>query len=228
MDINKGDLESCNSKSNVAIIDDHQLVLEALKMMLNSLTNIVKSTSTFLCYKDLKVYLELNEVDILITDLHMPDKSGIEILTELKKDKPSLKIILLTMAEEPSLIREAITSGVDAYLLKKTSREELTEAIRRVSEGKRYFSSDVIAELAVGNTDHEQVRQYKTNMKLTSRELEILNLIAKEFSTQQIAEVLFISENTVESHRSNLMRKLGVKSAIGMVKYAIKHGLTES
>jgi DNA-binding NarL/FixJ family response regulator len=129
------------------------------------------------------------------------------------------------MAEDAGHIRDAIKAGVNGYILKKTGKEELQKAINKILEGKKYYSEAVIDELAATAGDDLNDAQPETIEHLTAREIEILKLISKEKSTAEIAEELFISVSTVETHRANLMKKLSVKSAIGMVKFALKHQL---
>ncbi|WP_435357818.1 LuxR C-terminal-related transcriptional regulator [Emticicia sp. SJ17W-69] len=139
----------------------------------------------------------------------------------------NLKILLLTMAEDARHIREALRAGVHGYILKKTGKEELHTAILKLMDGKKYYSEAVIEELAATAVEDYNDARPETIEHLTAREIEILKLITQEQSTAEIAEKLFISISTVETHRANLMKKLNVKSAIGMVKFAIKHGLVD-
>lgn len=131
------------------------------------------------------------------------------------------------MAEDAPHIREAIKAGVSGYLLKKTNKEELTLAIGQIMAGKKFFSQDVIDELTANADDDGNNANPATIQHLTEREIEILKLIALEYSSNEIAEKLFITISTVETHRRNLFQKLNVKSAIGLTKYALKHGLVE-
>lgn len=206
------------------LVDDHQIILDSLSFMFSAIPNI-KIVGTISESKNVISYLENNEVDILVTDFNMPYLSGIDLTLQIKAFNPNVKVLLLTMVEDAIHIREAIKAGVNGYVLKKTGKDELEKAILTIYEGKKYFSEAVIAELAA-NTDNDQNNAKPENiLHLTSREIEILKLIAKELPSNQIAEKLFISMATVETHRRNLMHKLGVKTSIGMVKYAINHGL---
>lgn len=214
-------------KIRIVLIDDHQVVLDALELLFDSIEDF-EVVRCFSNSSEAKVFLAEKEVDLVVCDLSMPECTGIEIALWLKQHKPNIKILLLTMIEEASQIREAIKAGISGYVLKKSGKEELERAVRTIVSGKKYFSEDVVSELAhnfdedFNNTDPSLIEN------LTPRELEVLRLVAMELNTKEIAEKLFVSVPTVETHRSNLMRKLNVKSAIGMTKYALKHGLIES
>ncbi len=212
--------------TKLLLIDDHQVLLDSLKLLFRSITN-VEVVGVINDSREVKRFLENHEVDILVSDLHMPYFSGIDLTLQLRKSHPNLRILLLTMAEDALHIREAIRAGVHGYVLKKTGKEELEKAILKLMEGKKYYSEAVIDEIAASAEDDLNDAQPETIEHLTVREIEILKHITLEKSTSEIAEILFISISTVETHRANLMKKLNVKSAIGMVKYAIKHGLME-
>ncbi len=212
--------------TKLLLIDDHQVLLDSLKLLFRSITN-VEVVGVINDSREVKRFLENHEVDILVSDLHMPYFSGIDLTLQLRKSHPNLRILLLTMAEDALHIREAIRAGVHGYVLKKTGKEELEKEILKLMEGKKYYSEAVIDEIAASAEDDLNDAQPETIEHLTVREIEILKHITLEKSTSEIAEILFISISTVETHRANLMKKLNVKSAIGMVKYAIKHGLME-
>ena len=208
------------------IVDDHQIVLDSLRMLFDTIENI-SVLMTFTDSRNVLAYLENHDVDIVISDLHMPHLSGIDLTLVLRARFPSLKILLLTMAEDAIHIREAIKAGINGYILKKSGREELEKAIYTLMTGCKYYSEAVIEELSFSATDDLNDSQPNTILHLTSREIEVIKLIANEFSTNEIAKVLCISMPTVESHRRNLMQKLNVKSIAGVVKYAMRHGLVK-
>lgn len=210
----------------ILLVDDHQIILDSLKLLFKSIENI-EIVDTLNDSRLVKQVLEKEEVDIVLSDLHMPNFNGIDIALMLKKDFPKVKIILLTMAEDALNIKDALRAGVHGYILKKANKDELEMAIVKIAAGKKYYSEAVIDELT-NSSDEEMLIVKPENLEqLTQRELEVLKLIAMEFSTSEIANKLFVSVATVETHRSNLMRKLHVKSAIGMVKYALKHGFVD-
>ena len=210
----------------IVLIDDHQVVLYGLNLLFKSIEN-VEVVGILNDSRKLRAFLETEPVDIVVSDLHMPNLSGIDLTLMLRKDFPHIKVLLLTMAEDAYHIREALRAGVHGYVLKHTTREELEKAVEKLMEGKKYYSEAVVDELASCPDDDYNNARPETIEHLTTRELEILKLVTMEHSTSEIAEKLFISVATVETHRGNLMKKLGVKSAIGMAKFALKHGLVD-
>ena len=212
--------------TKILLIDDHQVILESLKLLFRSIEN-VEVVGTLNDSRLVHAFLENNAVDLVISDFHIPHLSGVDLTLQIRKNHSHIKVMLLTMAEDAPHIREAIKAGVSGYLLKKTNKEELTLAIGQIMAGKRFFSQDVIDELTATADDDGNNANPATIQHLTEREIEILKLIALEYSSNEIAEKLFITISTVETHRRNLFQKLNVKSAIGLTKYALKHGLVE-
>jgi DNA-binding NarL/FixJ family response regulator len=210
--------------TKILLIDDHQVVLQSLKLLFQSIEG-VEVVGMLNDSRKVAQFLESQEVDLLVSDLHMPYLSGIDLTLQLRRDYPNIKILLLTMAEDAQHIREALKAGVHGYVLKRSDKEELEKAIERIMSGKRFYSEEVIDELAENPEDDYNNARPETIERLTPREIEVLGLITQEKSTNEIAEMLFVSVPTIETHRANLMKKLNVKSAIGMVKFAIKHGI---
>jgi DNA-binding NarL/FixJ family response regulator len=213
--------------TRLLLVDDHQIILDSLSLLFSSIPNI-EIAGIVNESRKVKTFLENNEVDIVITDLNMPQMSGIDLTLQIKEFFPKVKVLLLTMVEDAPHIREAIKAGVNGYVLKKAGKDELEKAILSIIAGKKYYSEAVIDELAA-TKDEEDLNeaQPETMLHLTSREIEILKLVAQELPSNKIGEMLFISMATVETHRRNLMQKLGSKTSIGLVKYAIKHGLID-
>lgn len=214
-----------SGKAKVLLIDDHHIVLESLSLLLSSFDGMTVSGA----YSDGREAIEYyrnNGADIIITDMRMPIMNGVEICAEVRKIDPQVKVLMLTMVEDAKQIREAIKIGVNGYVLKMADADELLLAIKTVLDGKRYFSDEVVIELAVGK-DETLTTKPGSFAKLTLRELEILRLVGKEMSTNEIAEKLFISVPTVETHRRNLMQKIGAKSVVGMILFAVKHELLD-
>ncbi|HEV7380307.1 MAG TPA: response regulator transcription factor [Dyadobacter sp.] len=211
--------------SRVLLIDDHQIVLDSLSLLLSSFEGLSIAGAYTDGRQALQYYKEYG-ADIVITDMRMPEFSGVEVCEAIRRYDPEVKVIMLTMVEDVKQIREAIKAGVNGYVLKMADADELSLAIRTVLDGRRYYSDDVVIELAVGK-DESLTTKPGTFAKLTLRELEILRLVGKEMSTNEIAEKLFISVPTVETHRRNLMQKIGAKSVVGMVLFAVKHDLLD-
>lgn len=206
--------------ARLLLVDDHQLILDSLQTLFASIigVQVVGTASDSRRVADL---LARTETDVLLCDLHMPHLSGIDLALQLRKTHPMVKVLLLTMAEDAKTIREAVRAGAAGYVLKRAGRDELEKAVTTVMKGQRYFSSEVMEQLA----QLEETGEQNPLAALTGREVDVLKLIADENPTHQIAEKLFISVPTVETHRRHLMQKLGVKSVVGMVKFAMKHGL---
>jgi len=212
-------------KARVVLIDDHQIVLDSLSWLLASFDHIEVVGKYTDGNAALKFYRE-EGADLLITDLRMPLMNGIDLCTEARKINPEAKVLMLTMIEDAKEIREAVKVGVNGYVLKVADASELFLAIRTVLSGKKYYSDEVVIELALGK-DENMTTKPGTFAKLTLRELEILRLVGKEMSTNEIAEKLFISVPTVETHRRNLMQKIGAKSVVGLVLFAVKYDLLD-
>ena len=204
------------------LVDDHKIVLESLSLLLSgnpSLTVVGMVESGSLALR----FLRENEVDVLITDLRMPEMTGIELCLKAKQMLPDLKILILTMVDDPVQIREAIAAGTNGYVLKNTDAAELFHAIRILNAGKKFFSEHVVFGLA-DMLEQERGAEIPDEIsRLTTRELEVLHLIAQEYSTSEIATKLFISVPTAESHRRNLIQKLGVKGTVGLALYAVRN-----
>jgi DNA-binding NarL/FixJ family response regulator len=205
----------------VLLVDDHKMVLESLSMLLSTLDDIV-IVGKFTDGNQVLPFLKSNQVDLLITDSRMPEMSGLDLAKQVLAYKPDLKVIMISMIENPEEIRIAMEAGISAYLSKSVSTDELITAIKAVLDGKRYLSNEIIVSLNSGNRS-DAVRL----SGITVRELEVLKLVAQELSSNEIAEKLFISVPTVETHRKNLFQKTGSKTAIGLVLFAVKNRLLD-
>ena len=206
------------SRMKIFLTDDHAILLGGLIKILSVEDDfeVVGSAGTV---KDSFDSLTQKHVDLLITDYNLPDDDGLTLVRRVKQKYPEMKIIVLSMHDEGHLIKEILKEGIDGYLLKKDSHEELISAVRAVKNGKVYLSSDVNAMLMRGLNGIEEQRL------LTDREREILKLIAKEYTNKQMAEELFISERTVETHRKNIFRKTGTNNLVGLIKFAYANNL---
>ena len=203
----------------ILLVDDHAIVADGLEMLLQAVEGfeVVKKLTT----GDFALaYLKQFPIDIMITDYAMPDMDGVTLVKQAKTAHPTLKIIVLTMHDEVTMIREMLNAGVDGYVLKKYAQQEIVNAIETVNNGRQYFSNEVNKALLSALLPEEMPEN-----RVTEREMEVLKLLAKEFTSKQIAEQLFISERTVETHRKNLMRKTGAHNAIGLVRYAYEKKL---
>lgn len=208
----------------VLLVDDHRIILDSLSLLLASLDN-VEVVGQLDDSRQVLPFLAENPVDILLSDLNMPFLDGVQLTMLVRAQFPTLPVLLLTVTDEAEVIRDAYRAGIAGYVLKRASRSELEHAMQTVARGNRYFADSVLHELllpARTPADHEPEPAL---VKLTNREMDIIRLIAREQSTTQIADQLFISVGTVETHRHNIMRKLGVRNMIGILKYALRYQL---
>jgi len=206
---------------SLAIVDDHQVVIDGLLSMLKY-NEQIKFILTTTDPMEVMAMLEETPVDILITDVMMPKLPGNELAKQVKQQFPNVRILALSMSGEGGLVSQMIDeANISGYMLKNISKAELAKALEKIAEGGIYFSKDVIEELQRAN----QRKKHSAEAHLTGREIEIIRLIEKEYSNKQIAEVLFISERTVETHRKNILRKTHTSSVIGLVKYAYEYRL---
>ncbi|RYU97193.1 response regulator [Emticicia agri] len=207
----------------VLLADDHEILLESLATSINASSEIeVVSTATN--GEEVLKKLDIYEVDVLVCDMQMPIMDGITTVLQVRQSFPEVRILMLTMLEDNIPIRSAIQAGASGYILKKSKKAELEKAILAVASGKKYFNEELLASLT--HEEEYNAVDYQ-HQSLTERELEVLILIAEEYSSQQIANKLFISLNTVESHRKNIFRKLNIKNLAGIIKYALQHKLIQ-
>lgn len=207
------------SKINVLLTDDHQIIIDGLKSLLKNQDEINVAAEACNGREAIRI-LELISIDVLLMDIDMPVMNGIDALKEIRKNHPKVKIIILSMHNEAGMIKSLIDLGANGYLLKSCSQTELIDAIKKVALGQSYFSSDVTLALL-----KPAAKQGQQNEILTEREIEILKLIAAGFSNKEIGDQLFISHRTVDTHRTNLMKKLDVSNIAGLISYAIRNGI---
>lgn len=203
----------------VILIDDHPILTDGLKIMVDNDPDFqvigVFSQANFA----LSFLKTRSQVDLIIVDHSMPDVSGVEFVKQAKS-LVSARVLMLSMHDEPMIIREAIAAGIDGYVLKKSASTELLLAMHTVMSGRPYWSAEVGLQLFQSAKQNEF-----TDDMMTDRESEVLTLIVKEMTNKEIAKQLFISERTVEVHRKNIMRKARVSNTVGLIKYAFNKGL---
>src|SRR5690606_36679344 len=173
--------------------------------------------------KEVYEALKTTAPDIAIVDINMPEINGQELTQLIKKDYPQVKVIILAMYDDAGHIMELIEAGASGYLLKNVTDKELIKAIKTVASGKNYYCDEVTDRIAAFTIENQKKSDALDRIKLTDRELEILQLIAKVYSNAQIAASLFISVRTVETHRNNMLRKTNNKTIVGLLKYAFEH-----
>ncbi|MEE8478558.1 MAG: response regulator transcription factor [Candidatus Neomarinimicrobiota bacterium] len=210
---------------SVILVDDHIIMRDGLRGLLKAESDIEVVGEADNGRQAVKISLEKNP-EIVIMDIAMSDMNGIEATRQIKAENPKIKVITLSMHSERQMVIGSLKAGASGYLLKDSTSTELVEAIRTVYRGRKYISqkiSDIVLEEI---SEVKKDSEGKDVDKLTSRENEILQLIAEGNSTKRIAKVLFISPKTVESHRANIMEKLDVHNLPELTKYAIRAGLT--
>ncbi len=212
---------STSSKISVYIIDDHRLVLDGLKMLIESSETLHLAGMADNGRKGLEELAQL-KVDVLLLDVEMPEMNGIEVCQLVSKRLPTIKVIALTMLIQASIIRAMTKAGASGFIIKNTSSEELVFAISEVYKGENYYSKEVTRSLEKGITLAGTSAQVP---RLSRREKEITKLIMDSMNTREIAKELGISIGTVETHRKNILRKLGVKNSVGLVRMVIEHRL---
>lgn len=201
----------------ILVVDDHPMVLEGMQAMLAQI-DFVSVTSVAQHAQLAMELIRADTPDIVITDINMPGTDGIVLTAMIRASYPTVKVIAMSTFNERSLISQMVQQGASGYLLKSASLEEIEEAIRIVKKGKLYLS--VALEL-----DKKEAETINKVPVLTSREREVLALISDGLTNPQIADKLFVSPYTVDSHRKNLLTKFEVNNTAGLIKLAARHGL---
>lgn len=210
----------------IMLVDDHEMILDSLSLLFQFMEGIkvevVEKDS-----RKVMDHLEKNEIDILVTDFNMPYVDGIQVTKQVKEKYPGIKVLILTVNENRQDIQNAFQVGASGYIMKKAGRKELEKAIHEVMDGKMYFGQDAMKAMFSPDTNGPTATMVDKQKitTLTNREIEIVALLAQEMSSSDIAKKLFISVGTVETHRHNILKKLGVKTTVGVVKFAVKVGL---
>jgi DNA-binding NarL/FixJ family response regulator len=212
-------------KLRLVIADDHHILLDGLKALLHK----QKDMEVVGFFDNGQLLFDalagLGAIDVAIADINMPGLNGLELTMKMKEAYPAIPIIILSMHDDTGHIMEMVDAGVQGYLLKNVNDTVLLQAIRTVAGGRMAFSPEVSDKIALFiKNEHEQKVQPE-QPRLTDREIEILKLIAREYSNARIGETLFISERTVETHRKNMMRKTNNKTIVGLLKYAMDQKL---
>lgn len=212
------------SMTKIVIADDHHILLDGLKAMLDKQQDI-EVVAVYENGQELLDALPKTQPDLALVDINMPGMQGPELTQKIKERNSSIHVITLSMYDDAAHIMEMIEAGVSGYLLKNVNDKELIDAIAQVSAGKMYFSSEVSEKLTTLVVNQQRKLDEPAKPKLTERELEVLKLVADEHSNAEIAEILFISERTVETHRKNMLRKTNNKTIVGLLKYALEEKL---
>jgi len=218
-------------KIGIFLVDDHQIVRDGIKSLLQNAPEITISGEAS-SGKELLEKIDDTDTDIILMDISIPDISGIELTKQISKNHPEIKILVLSMYTQEEFITNAIAAGAKGYLPKNTTRSELLLAISKINEGDEYYS-DTISKIILENyistvrkpKEPESLRDKDTDA-LSTREKQILQMVVEGLSNQDIADKLFISIRTVESHKNHIMQKLGIKSLVELIKYAIRNNIS--
>lgn len=205
---------------DVLLVDDHKIIRNVLSTYLTDKLNaqITEANNGIEGYN----YFKENNFDLVIADINMPKMDGVEMVKLIRKDNKNVKIVALSMHDDSVSIKKMLKAGANAYVLKEGDTKDLLKAIEIVNEGGSFYSHSVTETIMTSLMDSKKA--YKP-AELTKRELEVLELLFKEKTNQEIAEQLFISIRTVETHKNNIMDKTGSKNMAGLVKYAIRKKL---
>lgn len=209
--------------TNILIVDDHQLVVEGIKSMLANQSEYLifgEAANGQLAFEQVKQHPD--KIDLVITDVTMPVMTGTELCKVIKQEFPHIKIIILSMHNSYNIIKDALDAEADGYLLKNTGQDDFLYAVNRVANNGTYFSQDIFP-VITGLVQKEKHQKPKSD--LTQREKEVLNLIVQEYTSKEIAEKLFVSKQTVDTHRINIMQKTACKTLVGLIKYAVQAGM---
>jgi two-component system response regulator NreC len=212
----------------VFITDDHEIYLEGLALLLGKQQGI-EVTGTATSGKQLLGCIQKGlTADILLLDVYLPDMPEEDIIQQIRATHPDLRVVYLTLLRGTRYVHKLSKYNIQGYILKNASIDELLNALRSVHDGGRYFSKDI----HIGDRDEDfrntiTIEDRQIDEILSRRELEVLRLICKEYSNAEIAEKLFLSVSTVETHRKNLIAKLGVNNTVGLVKFALRNNLTD-
>jgi two-component system, NarL family, response regulator NreC len=203
------------------IIDDHQLVRSGLRRLLENEEDLTVEDEAGTAYDAVRL-ARLHKPDVILLDVVMPGGSGLDSLPEIRAAAPDAHILALSMQDDPSYVRQAFAGGASGYVLKEAADDELLAAIRQVAGGGRYVDPQLGARLAAADT---AATAETSDDPLSEREREVLRLLALGHTNQEIAQMLYLSVRTAETHRARIMQKLGLTTRAELVRHAIERGL---
>lgn len=210
------------------IADDHNMFVEGIESILEGHDHIQVVSK---CYTGNEVFerMPLDRPDVILLDINLPGMNGLEVCQKLNKEYPEVKVLALSMHNEESFVMEILKYGAQGYILKNTGKKELIHAIETIYAGQSYFSEEVTETIMKSLVNQRSGTKKSSTLapKISRREKDVLELIVKEYTTQEIADTLFISLKTVESHRRSLLTKLNVRNTAGLVRVAIENQLTK-
>lgn len=209
----------------VFLVEDHNIVRNGIRTLLERQPDIEIAEEAETVKETLEKLRAGIEVDIILSDINMPDLSGLDLINMVKPEFPDIRIIMLTMLDHENYIKQTITAGASGYLLKNIDIEQMLFAIRHIVAGGRYICSEIVFEMLKKQLDSPAEILTGQAVDLSQREEEVLHLIADGFTNQEIADKLFTSRRTVEGHRQNLLEKTGTKNTATLIRYAIRSNI---
>lgn len=210
------------STANIVLADDHQLVTDGLRLLLSG-DDRWKVTGEARDGAQLLALLAHQPADLIITDLSMPGMRGIDLIQQLKNQYPQIPVLVLTMHDDEEIVREILLAEAEGYLLKNSGKQEVLAAVADLLSSKTHYTPAILEHLL---KEYRQTKRREEQLKVLSpRETEILQLIMAEYNSREIAERLHISKQTVDTHRANIMEKTGARTLVGLIKYALRHGI---
>ena len=216
-------MKAASQAIRIAIADDHQIIIDGIKALLEGVADIEIISEALNGVRLLEQLAGGWRPDIVLLDISMPELDGIQTARAIIKDYRDIDILILSTHDERRLIHEIWKMGIESYVVKSASKDEMIRAIRIIASGGSYFSPAIKEKLRKMGPGNNEYRVAVHPISLTKREIQILKLFAMEYTGEEVAKELFISKNTVETHRKNLLRKTKSKSTIGLVKFALKH-----
>lgn len=207
----------------ILIADDHQIIIDGIKSVLSNTDYSIVAEAINGQQAAEMIDSAPDKFEILITDISMPLLSGTELCKMIKQKFPKIKVLILSMYNSASMVKEAVLAEADGFMIKNSGKEELLNALHKISNDGTHYSNEVVP-IIYQQIEKEKKQKENTNV-LSEREREILSLIVREYTSEEIAEKLHISKRTVDNHRTNLLEKTNCKSTIGLVKFALKNGI---
>ncbi|HTF19103.1 MAG TPA: response regulator transcription factor [Chryseolinea sp.] len=207
---------------NLLIADDHQMITDGLVQILKE-EKVIGQIHTA---KNGKMAVDIaltEDIDVIIMDINMPEMSGAEATRIIKQEKPGIRIIVVSMLSDPAVVNRLLKLGADAFINKDAGKAELVKAIDKVTQGEKYVSPEISMSLIKHLNESRDTAS--GDRHLTKRELEIIGYIANGFTNVEIAAKLFLSSVTVDTHRKNILAKLGLKNTASLVRYAMENKL---
>ena len=217
-----------NGSLRVVIADDHSVVRQGIRGVLEQVEDLEVIGEAGDGAEALAMVSELSP-DVVVLDVNMPEKSGLEVTMELREEAHPARVLILSMHDDPEYVLQAVRSGADGYVLKDVSPAELRDAVAAVHEGRDYFTARVTQQLSVALRKEIEEEQLRTRLSsLTNREREVLLLVAQGLTNREIGEQLEISPRTVETHRERVMGKLRIRTVAGLTRFVVEHGLDDA